>query len=90
MLDYYRLLYNYGGDVYNAAMMYRAYGEEFNEFYARDMADEIEKFARFVTTAEGAVPITDALRTELLDKHRARLRRRCPYHDPLLHDDDAW
>ena len=90
MLDYYRLLYDYGGDVYNAAMMYRAYGEEFNDFCARDMADEIEKFARFVTTSEGTVPITDALRTELLDKHRARLRRRCPYHDPLFHDDDAW
>ena len=81
MLGYYRLLYNYGGDVYNAAMMYRAYGERFDEFGLRDMADHIEEFARFVTTAEGAVPITEALRAELLAKHRARLRRRDPYHN---------
>ena len=81
MLGYYRLLYNYGGDVYNAAMMYRAYGERFDEFGLRDMADHIEEFARFVTTAEGAVPITKALRAELLAKHRARLRRRDPYHN---------
>ena len=44
------------------------------------MADRIEEFARFVTTAEGAVPITAALQAELLAKHRARLRRRDPYH----------
>lgn len=80
MLSYYRLLYNSGGDVYNAAMMYRAYGEEFHEFCARDMAEHIEEFARFVTTAEGTVPITDDLRANLLAKHRARLRWRDPYY----------
>ena len=80
MLSYYRLLYQYGGDVYNAAMMYRAYGETFHEFYARDMAEQIEKFARFVTTANDTVPVTDALRAQLLAKHLARLRRRDPYY----------
>ncbi|MBN37719.1 MAG: hypothetical protein CMI29_04565 [Opitutae bacterium] len=80
MLDYFKLLYKYGGDVYNAAMMYRAYSLEFHDFCMRDMANHIETFARYVTMAEGTVPITDALREWLLAKHRALLRLSCPFY----------
>ena len=77
ILDIFKLLYEYGGDVLNAAMVYRAHSMHFNGGTGgtkwESLADTLENEAKYAIYQKGAWVRTPKMSSDLLSYHKTSM-----------------
>ena len=90
LLKGFRMLRDYGGDVYGAAVMYNVYARHFNNRMFYDMARDLRLMSRYVIMPYGAVRPNRSTAQFFHDRHASRLPRRCPFYDPARAPPPLW